>query len=134
MRLTSLPAGNGQLLGNARVVASTLQACAPRIANFRPPQLACRTMNSRSLVTSLLIGLVPFSTPVPAKDLGWQPEKTWLFVVGVLSWKHSDIYGSFPVKNRRDNLLVDFFKDRGVPGSQIVYLKDKEATQERIDA
>ena len=69
-----------------------------------------------------------------AKDLGWQPQKTWVFVVGVLGWKHSEMYGSFPVKNRRDNLLVEFFKERGVPDSQIVYLKDKQATQERIDA
>jgi len=60
-----------------------------------------------------------------AKDLGWQPQKTWVFAVGVLSWKHSDMYGSFPIKNRRDNTLVDFFKERGVPESQIVFLQDK---------
>jgi Caspase domain/RNA binding activity-knot of a chromodomain len=69
-----------------------------------------------------------------AKDLGWQPQKTWVFVVGVLSWKHSETFGSFPVKNRRDNTLVDFFKQSGVPDSQIVYLQDKQATQARIDA
>ena len=68
-----------------------------------------------------------------AGDLGWQPQKTWVFVVGVLSWKHSETYGSFPVKNRRDNTLVDLFKEKGVPESQIVYLQDKQATQQRID-
>ena len=71
---------------------------------------------------------------LPGKDLGWQPDKTWVFAVGVLSWKHSDIYGSFPVKDRRDNALVDFFKQRGVADSHIVYLQDKQATQGRIDA
>src|SRR5436305_6531453 len=69
-----------------------------------------------------------------AKDLGWQPQKTWVFVVGMLSWKHSETYGSFPVKNRRDNAFVEFFKQNGVPDSQIVYLQDKQATQQRIDA
>src|SRR4051812_48241023 len=73
------------------------------------------------------------SRPAPAKDLGWQPPKTWVFVVGVLSWKHSEMFGSFPVKNRRDDALVDFFKKSGVPDSRIVYLRDKEATQARID-
>jgi len=68
-----------------------------------------------------------------AKELGWQPNKTWVFVVGVLSWKNSDMFGSFPVKNRRDNTLVDFFKQSGVPDSQIVYLQDKQATQQHID-
>jgi hypothetical protein len=68
------------------------------------------------------------------RDLGWQPQKTWVFAVGVLSWKHSEMYGSFPVKNRRDNALVDYFKEHGVPDSQIVYLQDKQASQARIDA
>src|SRR6476646_5857043 len=79
----------------------------------------------------ILQALPPFAV---AKELGWQPQKTWVFVVGVLSWKHSETFGSFPVKNRRDNTLVDFFKQSGVPDSQIVYLQDKHATQERIDA
>ena len=70
----------------------------------------------------------------PANDVGWQPAKTWLFAVGALSWKHKEAFGSFPVKNRRDAALVDFFKKAGVPETQIVYLQDKQATQQRIDA
>jgi hypothetical protein len=69
-----------------------------------------------------------------AKEVGWQPEKTWVFVVGVLNWKHGDMFGSFPVKNRRDAALVDFFKKNGVPETQVVYLQDKQATQQRIDS
>jgi hypothetical protein len=79
--------------------------------------------------------LAPFLSPrsAVAKEPGWQPEKTWVFVVGVLSWKNRDMFGSFPVKNRRDAALVDHFKQRGVPEKQIVYLQDKQATQQRID-
>src|ERR1700719_605947 len=92
-----------------------------------------RIMTARVLfVLFLVLPLIP--SRVAAKDLGWQPQKTWVFVVGVLSWKHSEIYGSFPVKNRRDNAFVDFFKQNGVSDSQIVYLQDKQATQRRIDA
>lgn len=72
-------------------------------------------------------------TPARAQQLGWQPEKTWVFVVGVLHWKHRDMFGSFPVKNRRDANLVDFFKQSGVPTARIIYLQDKQATQEQID-
>ena len=78
--------------------------------------------------------LLSLPCAAPAKDPGWQPKKTWVFVVGVLSWKHSDMFGSFPVKNRRDNTLVTFFKQNGVPESQVVYLQDKQATQQRIDS
>src|SRR3954454_10663930 len=91
----------------------------------------------RILIGRLLFVFLVLPTLSPlaaAKEPGWQPQKTWVFVVGVLSWKHSETFGSFPVKNRRDNTLVGFFKERGVPDSQIVYLKDKQATQARIDA
>src|SRR5688572_21114266 len=85
------------------------------------------------IVAGLLLLPIGAAASPPAKELGWQPQKTWLFVVGVLSWKNSEMFGSFPVKNRRDAALVDFFKKSGVPDSQIVYLQDKKATQQRID-
>ena len=89
---------------------------------------------SLSLCLVILLTLQLFApSSAPAKDPDWQPAKTWVFVVGVLSWKHTDTFGSFPVKNRRDAALVDFFKQSGAPDSQIVYLQDKEATQQRID-
>lgn len=96
-------------------------------------------MPSRIKISSALCAftlLLPFLNPLSAsaKDPGWQPEKTWVFVVGVLSWKHRDMFGSFPVKNRRDAALVDHFKRRGVPETQIVYLQDKQATQQKIDS
>lgn len=72
--------------------------------------------------------------PAQAREPDWKPAKTWVFVVGVLSWKNSDMFGSFPVENRRDAALVEFFKEKGVPAAQIVYLQDKQATQRQIDA
>ncbi len=86
---------------------------------------------ARLFFAVLLLQLLP--NRLAARELGWQPQKTWVFVVGVLSWKHSETFGSFPVKNRRDNTLVDFFKQSGVPESQVVYLQDKQATQQQID-
>jgi hypothetical protein len=88
-----------------------------------------------ALGSSVLAALQFFApSPAAAKDLGWEPEKTWVFVVGALSWKHTEMFGSFPVKNRRDAALVDFYKQSGVPNTQIVYLQDKQATQARIDS
>ena len=101
------------------------------IAGKIPPHMKLST--GRVLFVLLFVALC-FARLATAKDLDWQPQKTWVFVVGVLSWKHSDTFGSFPVKNRRDNNLVEFFKERGVPDSQIVYLKDRQATQARIDS
>jgi hypothetical protein len=87
---------------------------------------------ARLLGVCLLLQFIPQFAA--ANDVGWKPPKTWVFVVGVLSWKHAEMFGSFPVANRRDNTLVEFFTQSGVPDSQIVNLQDKDATQERIDA
>jgi hypothetical protein len=90
----------------------------------------------RLTICAFLLAAFQLATPISAsaKDLGWQPEKTWVFVVGVLNWKNTDMFGSFPVKNRRDAALVDFFQQSGVPKTQIVYLQDKQATQAQIDS
>jgi hypothetical protein len=88
-----------------------------------------------SIFISLLLSGVAGAAPASAqKELGWDPAHTWIFAVGVLHWKHSEIFGSFPVKERRDAELVDFFRQHGVPADHIVYLQDKQATQQRIDA
>lgn len=66
------------------------------------------------------------------KLLGWNPERTWVFAVGVLSWKHHTTFASFPKENRRDSQLVEFFRAQGVPSDHILYVQDKEATTRRI--
>lgn len=64
--------------------------------------------------------------------LGWSPERTWVFVVGTLEWKHAEYFGPFPKENRRDAALVEFFRAQGVPAAQVVYLQDRQATTKRI--
>jgi hypothetical protein len=101
------------------------------IADKIPPDMKLSIL--RILFVLFVVSIVS-PRPALAKDPDWQPQKTWVFVVGVLSWKHSEMFGSFPVKNRRDDAFVNFFRQSGVPASQIVYLQDKEATQQRIDS
>jgi hypothetical protein len=66
------------------------------------------------------------------RTFGWSPERTWLFVIGTLEWKHSDYFDPFPKENRRDAALVEFFRAQGVPSAQIAYLQDRQATTRRI--
>ncbi len=63
----------------------------------------------------------------------WEPQRTWVFMVGMLEWKDSESFESFPKENRRDVVLLDVLKKRGVPPDQIVYLQDKVATTIRIN-
>jgi hypothetical protein len=80
----------------------------------------------------LTLSLFWTASPVPAQQRDWEPHKTWVFVVGTLRWKHTEMFDSFPQQNRRDAELVAFFKRQGVPAEQIVYLRDREATAARI--
>lgn len=64
---------------------------------------------------------------------GWQPQQTWLLVVGALEWKHPDQFAPFPKENRRDAALVRYFTEQGVPDEQILYLQDQQATLAQIE-
>lgn len=78
------------------------------------------------------------AAPVQAEspDVDWEPAHTHLFAVGVLEWQREDVFDSFPQnkRNRRDDQLVDCFRQAGVPDKQIRYLKDRQATKARIVA
>jgi hypothetical protein len=70
--------------------------------------------------------------PAKAREREWQPQRTWVFIVGTLEWKNSGMFESFPQKNRRDAQLASFFRAEGVPAAQLVYLKDRQATTARV--
>lgn len=63
---------------------------------------------------------------------GFDPAKTWVFVVGVLEWQRSDVYPSFPKTNRRDTRLALAYGKLGVPSEQIFLLLDRAATGQNI--
>ena len=89
---------------------------------------------SKRLSFSLLL-LASFllftASTASAWERDWQPQRTWVFIVGTLKWQHSEIE-SFPQQNRRDAQLADFFKRQGVPPEQMVYLPDEQATTRRV--
>jgi hypothetical protein len=87
----------------------------------------------RAFLIAVFVGWSLASTSVLfARERDWQPQRTWVFVVGTLKWKDSETFQSFPQLNRRDAQLVDFFRREGVPADQLVYLKDEQATIRRV--
>lgn len=75
-----------------------------------------------------------FAPASAARDINWQPQRTWVFVVGILEWKDKESFESFPKENRRDRELVRFFRQQGVPSTQIIYLQDSQATTRNIQS
>jgi hypothetical protein len=67
-----------------------------------------------------------------AREREWQPQRTWVFIVGILKWEDPETFPAFPQANRRDAQLADFFRREGVPSNQLVYLQDGQATTARV--
>lgn len=92
-----------------------------------------QTLISKSLAAAALFFCALLATvPAAAQQRDWQPQRTWVFVVGILKWQDPETFSSFPQANRRDAQLVDFFRRQGVPAPQLVYLKDEQATTRTV--
>lgn len=91
-----------------------------------------KTIKRLAAVYITLLVLISAAGAALAQKRDWEPQRTWVFVVGTLRFKHKDMFDSFPQKNRRDAELVSFFRQQGVPSTQVVYLRDAEATAKRI--
>lgn len=86
-----------------------------------------RTFVTR-LATSVFIVAAILSTSLSAKAAEeWNPKRTWAFFVCLVEWKDKETFSSFPKNNRKDTVLRDTLKARGVPSEQIVYLQDSAA-------
>lgn len=69
----------------------------------------------------------------PPQEKTWDPARTWVFAVGVLEWKASQVFGSFPKEGRRDAELMELLKSKGVPADHVVFIKDGEATRAKVE-
>jgi len=77
--------------------------------------------------SSLLIGSAHAQAP-----LDWEPGSTCVFTVGMLQWVNSQEWSPAPQTNRRDQHIVNFFAEAGVPPEQIASVRDAGATKQRM--
>jgi hypothetical protein len=84
------------------------------------------------LLLVLILG-AQFGNAFAQTSRSWNPDRTWVYFVGLLEWKNSEEFASFPQENRRDEVLLNVLRAAGVPEKQILYLKDSEATIARVD-
>ncbi len=87
----------------------------------------------KKLLLTLTFLITIFGQNIYAQNT-WNPQKTWVFFVGLLEWQDSASLPSFPQKNRRDEILFNLLKQSGVPTNQMLYLKDSQATTAKIQS
>ena len=62
-------------------------------------------LNRFAVVLFLAASFVVSVTPAQAAT-EWNPKRTWVFFVGLVKWKDSESFESFPAENRKDGLLI----------------------------
>lgn len=75
-----------------------------------------------------VIAVTTLASFAAAQTKQWEPKRTWVFMVCLVEWKDAETWAPFPQANRKDIVLRETLKSRGVPSSQIVYLQDEAAT------
>jgi len=108
-----------------------------RRSNPAPQNVSLWWRRATPVFVALLIATCTTCQPIEAfaaDGLDWHPEQTWVFAVGVLEYQHPEVWRNQPAakKGRRDDQLVEHFARHGVAQDHIVYLRDREATQQRI--
>ncbi|MFN8358219.1 MAG: caspase family protein [Spirosomataceae bacterium] len=81
----------------------------------------------------LLLSLSLGSQAQPVSS-GFDPQHTWVFMVGVLEWADVNQFASFDKQGRVDANIMRFFQNQGVPNSHLTYLKDQQATTQAVRA
>lgn len=66
-----------------------------------------------------------------AETAAWQPEKTWVFAVGVLKFDDPNTT-SYPDEGRADAELIRVIEARGVPEDHVVFIRNEQATKDNI--
>ena len=73
-------------------------------------------------------------TSLAQSKSSFEPQRTWVCMIGVLEWADANSFASFEKKGRVDAKIIQFFQKQGVPSEQILYLKDQQATTKAIRA
>ncbi len=75
-----------------------------------------------------LVSLFFISVSTSHAATEWNPKRTWVFFVTLVKWKDTESFESFDPAVRKDGILLDSLRKRGVPDDHIVSLKDTAAT------
>ena len=79
----------------------------------------------------LLSFVFAWVSSVNAEQVFWQPDKTWVFAVGVTDFDDPSVQ-SWTEEGRADVRLVSALEKRGVAQKQILFIKDEQATHAKI--
>lgn len=81
----------------------------------------------KTLLLAWFVGLTALLAQRPA----WEPAKTWVFAVGVLNFDDPRL-ATWPDEGRVDAVMIEAYRERGVPEDQIVFIKNADATKAQV--
>ncbi|MBF0548205.1 MAG: caspase family protein, partial [Candidatus Riflebacteria bacterium] len=87
----------------------------------------------KKIFLSILLGLTIQYSVIFANEIPQEIKNLWVFSVGVLEWKNSTIFSSFPSQMRRDEKMIDILKKYNIPDPHIHYIQDHTATKNNVE-
>lgn len=88
-------------------------------------------LTKSSVMKLLLFAALACASRLDAEQSFWQPEKTWVFAVGVMHFD-DPAAESWPDEGRADMEMIRALEKRGVPPNQILFIKNEQATHANI--
>ena len=64
----------------------------------------------------------------------WEPQRTWVFFVGLVKWQDEEEFESFPADIRKDGAFLESIRKRGVPRDHVMYMQDAEAKTAAVES
>lgn len=101
----------------------------PAIAIVFVTFLVTTSASSSKDLAEFEVATTTVASPEQIAGNGLEPQKTWLFAVGILTFSDNVSWGS---SNRRDSQIVSIFRKRGLPKDHVEYISDGNGTLANI--
>lgn len=89
-------------------------------------------LRAATTIAALLI-ILSLGNAAQAADK-WDPQRTWVFFVGLVKWQDEDEFEPFTAEIRKDGTFLESIRKRGVPRDHVMFMQDADATTAVVES
>ena len=92
------------------------------------------THHLRAATTIAVLLLIFVFGPAAKAADKWDPQRTWVFFVGLVKWQDEDDFEAFPADIRKDGAFLESVRKHGVPRDHVMFMQDAAATTSAVES